>query len=386
MAKDKNGKQLPKGIVQRADGLYMGRFQYEGEIYPSIYDKDLKVVEKKLNDLRYEATHQMYNKNSKVTLDEWFDIWLTDYRGIRIKLGTQEVYRNTYQARIKPVLGKKRITSIRMEQIQTLYNTLAKKGYSEGSIKLVGVILYGMFKQAMKSGLINKNPAAMATIPKAKEREERIALTVEEQKQFQAYAEKYSKYYGMFQLAFCTGMRNGEIRGLSWTDIDFEKRIIHVTGTLKYIKGVGHYKETPKTKTSKRDIPMLDSCYNLLIMQKREQEHQKELAGELWQPLNGLDNLVFSMDNGRPVSREKVTAELNKILQKMQTDHISIPEFTFHTLRHTFATRGLEQGIPLRIMQAILGHATLAMTSDLYSHVLPTTKAKEMEKMEVVFK
>lgn len=71
-------------------------------------------------------------------------------------------------------------------------------------------------------------------------------VMTEEQKQFQTYAEKYSKYYGLFQLAFCTGMRNGEIRGLSWTDIDFEKRIIHVTGTLKYTKGVGRYKETPK--------------------------------------------------------------------------------------------------------------------------------------------
>lgn len=386
MAKDKNGKQLPKGIVQRADGLYMGRFQYEGEIYPPIYDKDSKVVEKKLNELRYEATHQMYTKNSKITLDEWFEIWLTEYRGIRVKLGTQEVYRNTYQARIKPVLGKKRITSIRMEQVQKLYNTLAEKNYSEGSIKLVGVILYGMFKQAMKSGLINKNPASMASIPKAKERGERIALTVEEQRQFQTYAEQSSNYYRLFQLAFCTGMRNGEIRGLSWTDIDFEKRVIHVTGTLKYIKGVGHYKETPKTKTSKRDIPMLGICHELLKIQKNEQEDQKKLAGELWQPLIGLDNLVFSMDNGRPVSREKVTSELNKILRKMQKDRISIPDFTFHSLRHTFATRGLEQEIPLRIMQSILGHTTLAMTSDLYSHVLPTTKAKEMEKMEAVFK
>lgn len=386
MAIDKNGKQLPKGIVQRADGLYMARFQYEGELYPPIYDRDLKVVEKKLNDLRYEVTHQMYTKNSKITLDQWFDIWLKEYRGIRIKRGTQEVYRNTYQARIKPVLGKKRITSIRMEQVQKLYNTLAEKNYSEGSIKLVGVILYGMFKQAMKAGIISKNPAAMATIPKAKERGERVVLTREEQKQFQTYAKQYSQYHKVFLLALCTGMRNGEIRGLSWSDIDFEKRIIHVTGTLKYIKGIGYYKETPKTKTSKRDIPMLGISYELLEQQKKEQEKQKQLVGQWWQPLKGLDDLVFTMENGRFISREKVTSELKIILKKMRDDHINIPDFTFHTLRHTFATRGLEQGISLKIMQTILGHTTLAMTSDLYSHVLPTTKAKELEKMEAVFK
>lgn len=386
MAVDKNGKSLPKGIIQRADGLYMGRFQYEGEIYPSIYDRDLKVVEKKLNDLRYEVTHQMYTQSSKVTVTEWFDIWLKEYRGIRIKPGTQEVYRNTYNARIKPVLGKKRLTSIRMEQIQKLYNDMAVSNYAEGTIKLVGVILYGMFKQGVKSGLINKNPVAMATIPKAKERKERIALTLEEQKQFQNYVTKYSEYHRIFFLALCTGMRNGEVRGLCWSDIDFDNKLIHITGTLKYVKDRGHYKGSPKTKTSKRDVPMLGICYDLLIEQKQRQEEQKVLTGEWWNPIKGLEDLVFTSTDGKPVSREKVTKELNEVIKKMREKQIDISEFTFHALRHTFATRGLEQGISLKVMQTILGHTTLAMTSDLYSHVLPTTKAKEMQKMEDVFK
>lgn len=386
MAKDKNGKQLPKGISQRKDGLYMGRFQYEGELYPSIYDKDLKVLEKKLNDLRYEVTHQMYTQSSKVTVGEWFDMWLKDYRGIRIKPGTQEVYRNTFNAHIKPAIGKKRVTSIRMEQIQKIYNSMANSNYAEGTIKLVGVILYGMFKQAVKSELISRNPVAMATIPKAKERKERVVLTAEQQKQFQTYAKTWSEHFRIFLLALCTGMRNGEVRGLFWSDIDFENRVIYVTGTLKYVKGIGHYKGTPKTKTSKRDIPMLGVCYDLLLEQRQNQEDQKNLLGEWWEPLKGLENLVFTSNDGKPVSREKVTAELNKIIKKMHDDHVNIPQFTFHSLRHTFATRGLEQGISLKIMQTILGHTTLAMTSDLYSHVLPTTKAQEMEKMAEVFK
>ncbi len=386
MALDKNGKKLPKGISQRADGLYMGRFQYEGELYPAIYDKDLKVVVKKLNDLRYEATHQMYAQSSKMTVEIWFEQWMKDFRGIRIKPGTKEVYRNTYNAHIMPVLGKKRVTSIRMEQIQRLYNDMAAKDYAEGTIKLVSVILFGMFKQAVKSGLIVKNPVAMATIPKAKERKERVVLTAEEQKQFLTYAQKHSQYCSLFQLALYTGMRNGEVRGLRWSDIDFNKKIIHITGTIKYVKELGHYIETPKTKTSKRDIPMLEVCYELLKQQEKNQMEQKELAGDWWKPLKGLDNLVFTGTDGKPVSREKITAELNKIIKKMQEEHIEISQFTFHTLRHTFATRGLEQGISLKVMQTILGHATLAMSADIYSHVLPTTKKVEMEKMEEIFK
>ncbi|MDY5483398.1 MAG: site-specific integrase [Clostridium sp.] len=386
MALDKNGKKLPKGITQRADGLYMGRFQYEGEIYPPIYDKDVKVVEKKLNDLRYEVTHQIYSAKSKVTLDEWFAIWMTDYRGIRIKEGTKTVYRDTYNARIKPVLGKKRLTSIRMEQIQKLYNDLAAKGYAEGSIKQVAVVLYGMFKQAEKSGIVTRNVAAMATIPKAKAKKERVALSLEEQRLFEKHIEAYSPHYRLYLLALSTGLRNGEVRGLTWNDIDFEERIIRVTGTLKYVKGKGTYRDTPKTKTSKRDIPMLGYCYKLLKEERQRQEEAKELAGTFWNPLPGLENLVFTHTDGRPISRETVSRELGHVITAIRADGEEIPEFTFHTLRHTFATRGLEQGIPLKAMQAILGHTTLAMTSDLYSHVLPGTKAKEMAKLEEIFK
>ena len=131
---------------------------------------------------------------------------------------------------------------------------------------------------------------------------------------------------------------------------------------------------------------MLEVCYELLKEQEKNQMEQKELAGDWWKPLKGLDNLVFTGMDGKPVSREKITAELNKIIKKMQEEHIEISQFTFHTLRHTFATRGLEQGISLKVMQTILGHATLAMSADIYSHVLPTTKKVEMEKMEEIFK
>lgn len=385
MAKDLNGKILPKGIIQRADGLYMGRFQYEGELYPPIYDKDWREVERKLNDLRYEVTHQMYSAKSKLTLDEWFEIWLKEYRGIRVKEGTKENYRNAYNGRIKPVLGKKRVTSIRMEQIQRLYNKMAEENYATETIKATAVLLYGMFKQAEKVGLVSKNVAALATIPKAKGSKERVALTVEEQALFQEYVEKYSKFPRIYLVALCTGMRNGEVRGLTWDDVDFEKRVIHITGTLKYIKGKGTYRDDPKTKTSKRDIPMLNYCYDLLMEEKKLQEEAKELAGTYWIPYPNLENLVFTKNNGQPISREMVTADMNRIFECMKKEGKHIPQFTFHALRHTFATRGLEQGIDLKVMQTILGHTSLSMTSDLYSHVLPTTKSKEMEKLEEIF-
>ncbi len=377
--------KLPKGIILRDDGYYVGRFQYNGEKYPPIYGKSIKEVEKRLNNLRYEATNQIYTQESKITVEEWFKIWLKEYRNY-ISLGTRDTYTNTFNSYIKPVLGKKRVTTVSALQIQHLYNDMAEKEYAHGTIRLTASVLYGMFEQARKVEMVKKNVVSLANISNGKEPKERIALTLGEQKQFMNSIEINSKYYRIFHLAISTGMRNGEVRGLCWSDIDFENKVIHVTGTLKYIKGKGHYKGDPKSTTSKRDIPMLGICYELLKEQRCEQEKQKKLAEKYWEPVKGLEDLVFTDNSGRLVSKEKVTKELNDTLGLMEAQgKTNIPHFTFHTLRHTFATRGLESGIPLKIMQTLLGHKTLAMTADLYSHVLPETKEREMQKMEAVF-
>lgn len=107
--------------------------------------------------------------------------------------------------------------------------------------------------------------------------------------------------------------------------------------------------------------------------------------GELWRPIDGLGNLVFTQDDGIPVSREILSVEIKKTINKLREDEYGIEDFTFHSLRHTFATRALESGISMKATQAILGHAQYAVTADLYSHVLPNTKAKEMDKMAYLF-
>lgn len=384
-AMDNNRKQ-PKGVTLREDGYYVGRFQYKGEKYPPIFGKNRKEVENKLETLRYEVKNQMYIKESKVTVEEWFKTWLEVYRNNRVSLGTLDSYTNTFNSHIKPVLGNKRVASVSVTQIQQLYNNMAKKGYAHGTIKLTASVLYGMFEQAKIVDMVKKNVVSLATMPRGKEPKERIALTLEEQKQFMNSIKTNSEYYRLFLFALFTGMRNGEVRGLCWSDVDFENKVIHVTGTLKYIKDVGHYKGKTKSITSKRDIPMLEICYDLLKEQKQKQEEQKKQAEEFWNPIKGLEDLVFTDNSGRLVSKERVTKELNDTLVLMKEEEkINIPHFTFHTLRHTFATRGLENGIPLKVMQVILGHKTLAMTADLYSHVLPETKEKEMQKMNATF-
>lgn len=375
-------KKLPKGITLRGDGCYMGRFTYYGERY-TLYDKDLKTLKKKLDDLRYELEHGLYAKETVVTVDDWFHTWIEEYKKPTVKQGTVGVYEDTYTSYIKKPFGKKKLKDLRPEQIQNLYNTLNAQGFSRNTIELVSVVLNGMYKQAYKNQKIKLNPVPLATIPKATEREERRVLSKEEQDVFLAASKKH-RYYYVFELALSTGMRSGELRGLEWSDIDFPNRIIHVRGTLVQNR-YGFYKDTPKTPSSYRDIPMLDNVYNLLRERKKQQSEQRLLLGSEWDSLEGLDNLVITTNTGRPLGKGYLNNAINTITARIQKNRPKFEALSIHTMRHTFATRCIENGMEPQVLKAILGHSKLSMTMDLYAHVLPNIKSQEMQKIAKLF-
>lgn len=377
MAVDKKGKSLPKGITLRSDGTYMGRYSFHGD-RQTVYGKTLKEVTKKLDDLKYELQHGIYAKAKNLNLNSWFDTWMQDYKKTTVKIGTYENYQRHYNYYIRNKLGKKMIGDIRSEHIQRLYNEFAKCNFATGSIKLVSAMLNGCFKQAEKNGIIQKNPVPNATIPRGKSKKEKVVFTVQQQELFLKYAEN-SYLHDFFALALMTGMRNGELRGLQWNDIDFKNEIIHVNHTLIYSEERGFLLDDPKTKTSKRDIPMMDKIYELL---KKLYEKQRKSTLISFQN----KDFVFSHDDGRFISRECVTLEINRVVELMRADGIDIGHVTCHCFRHTFATRCMEQeDASPNTLKTILGHSNLSMTMDLYSHVLPDTKKKEMQKISHLF-
>lgn len=381
MAKDMKGKTLPKGITQRPDGRYMGRFQYEGENY-CLYDLDLDKLQNAMDDMRYELRYGIYEKEQKITVKSWYKTWMEEYKVNTVKKGTIKVYKQTFSKYIEPEIGKKKIKDIRPEHIQRLYNKLSLK-IRLSTLNSVAEVLSGMFRQAEKNGIIKKNPVALATQPREKQKKERRVLSAEEQKTFLKYA-KGQPSGDLFEVALSTGMRAGELCGLEWSDLDFSKGIIHVTGTLVYFEG-NYFKDTPKTVTSRRDIPMLDNVCKILKERRKEQIEQRFLMGELWQPLEGLENLVFTHENGRHICQRTLSDRTNKIVRMIQKEHPEFERITPHTLRHSFATRCIEQGVPPQVLKTILGHSKLSMTMDLYSHVLPDTKAEELKKIVGLF-
>jgi len=321
--------------------------------------------------------HGLYAKKQKLSLNVWFETWMLDYKKNTIKIGTYTIYENHYNYYIRRKLGNKKITDVRPEHIQRLYNELVHKDFATGSIKLISAMLNGCFKQAEKNGIITKNPVPLATIPKGKAKKERKVFTVEEQELFLKYVEQ-SYLYDFFILALMTGMRNGELRALQWKDIDFQKRIINVNHTLVYIPDKGHFLDEPKTKTSKRQIPMIDKSYELL-----KKRYDKATESNVIH-IND-ERFIFCLHNGEPITRDRVTLEINKVLRAIEENGISFDYVTCHCFRHTFATRCIENKMEPQVLKTILGHSSLSMTMDLYSHVLPNTKQEEMQKISNLF-
>lgn len=378
-------KKLPKGITLRKDGRYMARVQYCGERY-TLYGNNLKELKEKIKNVEYEVKHGTFCKSKDITVKSWFETWIDQYKAGVCKASTIQTYRQTFKDYIDPVLGKRRVTDIQPQMMQKIINDMHKNGFSKSRINFVYVIFCGMFEQAQRNQLILNNPANAVVFPKfrKKAQNERRVMSLEEQKIFMEYARE-SKYYDFYVLAISTGMRVNEITALQWSDVDWNNRTINVSGTLVYSrKESRRFKDTPKTESSRREIPMIGNVENLLKDIRKRQLENKIKLGKYWKEEKGLENLVMTYECGGALWDSAIRVDIKSIVARINEAGIEFEPITPHTFRHTFATRGLEQGIPLKVMQTILGHSSLAMTSDLYSHVLPDVKANEMKKLENV--
>jgi integrase len=171
MAKGLDGRKLPPGITQRANGLYMGRVMYHGETH-TLYDRNLSSLKKKMTDLRYELEHGTFIKKSDLTLEDWFKEWIATYKQNTVKQGTIKSYQAHFSAYIKPQIGKMKLEDIRPEHLQKLLNGMVEKDFADDTITLTYCVLSGIFKQAYKNELIPKNPLSVCTRPKGKAKKE----------------------------------------------------------------------------------------------------------------------------------------------------------------------------------------------------------------------
>ena len=253
MGKSLKGKELGKGISQRKDGLYQARFINRFGKRQTIYAKTYNNITKKLRDAQYEDEKQINVVTSNMTLDEWYNVWMTT-----CKKHCRDTTRRTYSVqynRLREELGWRKLTNLNLVIIQNAFNNLK----SDKSRRDCKALLVDMLNRASESDLVNKNVAVSVNtkIDGTEQPEKRVLTPDEIQVLYQST--RNSQLYPFFVLALNTGMRMGEILGLTWDCVDFEAGFIHVEKTLCYLpnNGTAIYEfHPPKSKACKRNIPM----------------------------------------------------------------------------------------------------------------------------------
>lgn len=323
-----------------------------------------------------------------LTLDEWFEIWMQEYKMNHIKTSSVQTYQTMYNKRITNILGNFPLTKIRPFHLQRLYNNLLGNNLSSGYLHCIHSMLHNIFQIAVYNDLIVKNPCTGVTLPNQYSQKPKV-LTLEEQQDLLEFLnqDKWQKYQPTVTIMLGTGVRVGELLALTWSDIDFKNKTISINKSLAYLKDDNNHFHfqftTPKTPSSCRTIPISHSVEDQLKQQKAWLREQSQ--HDSWNPTENFDNLVFPNKYGHPQQRGAVQRILNRIVSAMNSRNshgiAPMPPLHPHILRHSFATRCFEVGIPAKTIQMLLGHNSIQLTMDIYTHVSEEKKKVDMEKL-----
>lgn len=358
-------------ISERKDGRFQASFYVHGK-RKYLYGATRAEVKKKLRDAQRQLeTTGKLAPNARLKVKDYLEYWLSVRKPPLISETTYETRIAYIHGRIIPNLGHIQLAKLTLDQIERFYSQMSAEKLEPGTIGQIHTILRAALNDAIKWDKLVANPCTGAKLPRIPKRDPHI-LTQEEAGHL-VEAAKGTLLEAMIPLVLATAMRNGELRALHWEDIDFERNIIRVRRTLIKVAGQGQQEKVVKTEQSGRDIALAQFARDALKEQKAFLMAAQSQKGN-WEDRG----LVFPNGHGGYLWYSQAQGIFKRILRKA-----GLPtEMHFHDLRHNAATILLSIGVDLKIVQEILGHATIATTANIYGHVTTPMQKKAMEGMD----
>ena len=397
--KDLRGRVLRKGESQRrSDERYvytytdpLGRRKY-------VYAQDLVTLREKEAQLMKDQMDGLdIYVAGKATVNFVFDRYMS--LKSNLKPTTKSNYLYMYDRFIRDTFGKRNIAEIKYSDVVQFYNHLIEKQELKiNTLETIHTLLHPTFQLAVRDDIIRKNPTdgVMAELKKnlGMKTGVRHALTIPQQRAFMEYIATHPVYFHwwpIFTIFFGTGCRIGEVLGLRWEDIDYEKRIISINHNLTYYpvgedRASENHISMPKTEAGMRTIPMLDTVKDAFEMIWEEQKENGWTDAEI----DGMTGFVFCNRYGNVMNAQSVNRAIKRIssaynateeveAKKEHREPVLLPNFSAHSLRHTFCTRLCERETNLKVIQSIMGHKDIQTTMDIYAEA---TEEKKQETFE----
>ena len=319
-------------------------------------------------------------KPKRLTFGEWLNDWVNSYVAANCALRTLDSYRSEIANHIFPSLGSIPLTQLRHQHLQSYYAAAFAQGRVDGrgglSLRTVQYhhrIISESLDHALKMGLLARN-VADAVAPPHPKRRSIVTLAPEDVPMF-LRASRRTPFHTLYCTALFTGMRLGELLGLRWCNVDLEMATLSVSQALLKRRSVCQMVE-PKSTHSRRSIAISPALTILLRQHRAQQEAERILLGANLKE----SDLVFAKSDGEPLDPGTVTKTFSRVLAKAGLTHIR-----FHDLRHTHATLMLKAGIHPKIVQERLGHGSIAVTMDIYSHVVSGLQELAAQRFERIF-
>ena len=305
----------------------------------------------------------VYVSDDRIRLGKFLDQYMEDVARHSLRPRSYERHYSLVRNHIQPELGTIKLNSLRPDQVQSFYTKKLNEGLSKRTVQYIHAVLHKALDQALKWGLVVRNVTDLVEKPRPKRKEFTTWSADDVNRFIEAVVDH--RWYPIYTLAICTGMRQGEILGLHREDINLEKSVVNVRHQVSAIRGQGLVITEPKSAKSRRPITLPPSALDVL-------KCHLELIGD-------GSGLVFTTSTGRPISPRNILRHFKSVIKES-----GLPDIRFHDLRHTHATLLLAAGVHPKVVQERLGHSQISLTLDTYSHVIPSLQTEAADQFEAI--